>query len=400
MAIDVLKTPLANATTASTKTATETSPTLTFLLRTPQDNDIRPAYLTGNFNNWNPEDKRYRMKRISKGHFEFTFSKAEQLPTPFEFKFTRGGWENQELDRYGNATENHRIERPTALKTSLVETFVCRWKSYGLPFDPHFLPLIQLISNEFYIPQLKKTRRIQVLLPFDYAQKTEKRYPVLYLQDGQNLFGEATPFGSWGVDKSLAILAERGLGNLIVVAIDHGAKERVTEFMSVTHKRSNAEGKKYLQFIAHTLKPHIDTHFRTLTGREHTGIGGSSLGGLITIHAGLLFPDTFGRLMVFSPSLWVGAQAIFEQIHFLRLLPTKIYAYAGGRESKTMLPNVAHFREAVEKQGFGGNTIDFKLSIDPKGLHNEQRWGEEFPKAIEWLFFKDTEGGDKIMVAS
>jgi predicted alpha/beta superfamily hydrolase len=388
MALDVLQTPFVKLDTTSTKTATETSPTLTFSLITPHDNDIRPVYLTGNFNNWNPEDNRYRMKRVSKGHFELTFSKAARLPAPLEFKFTRGGWENQELDRYGNATLNHCIECPTAVKKGIVETKVWRWKSYGLHFDPHFLPSIQLISKAFYIPQLAKTRRIQVLLPFDYAQNPQKRYPVLYLQDGQNLFGEATPFGSWRIDRTLAILAERGLGDLIVVAIDHGDEERATEFMSVTHKRSNAEGKKYLQFLAHALKPQIDAKFRTLAGREHTGIGGSSLGGLITIHAGLLFPDTFGRLMVFSPSLWVGTHAIFEQIHFLRLLPTKIYVYAGGRESKTMLPNVAHFREAIEQQGFGGTTIDFKLSIDPKGLHNEKRWGEEFPKAIEWLFFQ------------
>jgi predicted alpha/beta superfamily hydrolase len=117
---------------------------------------------------------------------------------------------------------------------------------------------------------------------------------VLYLQDGQNLFENDAPFGTWGVDKQLAALAQRGKGDLIVVAIDHGGKERIKEFSPYdSQKWGEGLGRDYAKFLTETLKPYIDGRFRTQTGREYTGIGGSSMGGLISIYAGIMFPETY-----------------------------------------------------------------------------------------------------------
>jgi predicted alpha/beta superfamily hydrolase len=357
---------------------------LTLELTTPVD-DRRPVYVVGNFNNWVTEQSRFQMRRVANGRFMLTFPPEMTLPHRLEYKYVRGGWENKELDTFGNSTNNRVLENPQGI----VSDFVARWSNYGLTFTPSFLPKIHVVSEAFYSPELKKSRRVVALLPHDYAKQTEKRYPVLYLQDAQNLFDDKAPFGNWGIDKKLAVLAERGMGDLIIIAIDHGGATRINEFLPPTknEKLGHSEGRKYVKFLAKTLKPTIDTQFRTLTDRLHTGVGGSSMGGLVSIYAGLIHPEVFGRLMVFSPSLWAVQNAPFAAIRFFKPIPTKIYAYAGGREGANVIPNVKNFQKAIQSQGFDDTKIGFKLALDPHGLHNERRWGEEFPKAIEWLFF-------------
>jgi len=253
----------------------------------------------------------------------------------------------------------------------------------------NFAPDIRIISEEFEIPQLIKTRRIAALLPHDYEQ-SEKRYPVLYLQDGQNLFDDYAPFGNWALDKRLAALASEGKGDVIIIAIDHAAEERIAEYTPSQHtKLGIGEGKKYVRFLADTLKPYIDKNFRTLPDRLNTSIGGSSMGGLISIYAGLIYPEVYGKLMIFSPSLWVAPNIHFHAINFYSTYHTQIYIYAGGKEGANMIPNIERFKNAIMRQGGDQSNVQFKLSLDPNGQHNEARWGQEFPAAINWLFFED-----------
>ena len=145
-----------------------------------------------------------------------------------------------------------------------------------------FYPRIEILDNAYEIHQLGRTRRIAVLLPHNYYQ-TDKKYPVLYLHDGQNLFDEYAPYGNWGVDKSLEKLARSGFGDVIIVAIDHGGVLRIQEYLPYSTPRyTEAEGHLYLKFMLEDLKPMIDNKYRVLRNREATGIGGSSLGGLIS----------------------------------------------------------------------------------------------------------------------
>jgi predicted alpha/beta superfamily hydrolase len=373
----------ATASSDTTHTSTKKQ-TLTIELTTPID-DRRPVYVVGNFNNWTPEQTRFKMTRVANGRFMLNFPPDISLPHRLEYKYVRGGWENQELDTFGNATQNRVVENPQGF----IRDFVVRWSNYGLTFTPSFLPKIQVVSPAFFSPELKKNRRVVALLPHNYDAQTEKRYPVLYLQDAQNLFDDKSPFGNWGIDKKLAVLAEQGMGDVIVIAIDHAGETRINEFLPPTKARElgHSEGRKYVKFLSKTLKPYIDAQFRTLTDRLHTGIGGSSMGGLISIYAGLIYPETFGRLMIFSPSLWAVQNAPFAAIRFFKPIPTRIYAYAGGKEGATVVPNVKNFQKVIQSQGFDDTKIGFKLAVDPNGLHDEKRWGEEFPKAVEWLFF-------------
>jgi predicted alpha/beta superfamily hydrolase len=351
---------------------------LTLELHTPHDDD-RPIYVVGNFNGWATRDPHYLMQKTGEGHYQFVFPDAVRLRKPLEYKYTKGGWEAEELDFSGNPPTNRRIEAPRGV----VKDAVPYWKHHGLWYNRDFYPDIRLVAKRFNIPQLRRRRRISVLLPWNYA-KTRKRYPVLYLQDGQNLFEDDAPFGTWGVDKQLAAMSQRGKGNFIVVAIDHGGKDRIREFSPYDSVRwGEGLGRDYARFLAETLKPYIDQKYRTLPGREHTAIGGSSMGGLISTFAGIVHPEVYSKYLIFSPSLWAAPRLYREPLRFTRQHSgTKVYLYTGGQEGGAMVPNAYRLQEFMERHG----GVQFNLSIDPHGRHNEQRWGQEFPRAAEWLF--------------
>ncbi|MFU8861599.1 MAG: alpha/beta hydrolase [Cyclonatronaceae bacterium] len=257
----------------------------------------------------------------------------------------------------------------------------------GQDYDPDLMPLIDIISEAFEIPQLIKTRRITALLPYDYYE-TERRYPVLYLQDGQNLFDDFAPFGSWELRRQLARLAERNLGDVIVVAIDHAEEERIAEFTpSQKTKLGVGDGKKYARFLAETLKPWIDLNYRTFPDSEHTGIGGSSMGGLISIYAVMQHPELYSRLMIFSPSLWVSPSLTELFNRETRGFSGRIYLYGGRREGEELIMLLKSFKNNLDRNP-DRDLIEVELNISNHGEHNEKAWGHEFPRALEWLYFR------------
>ena len=248
-----------------------------------------------------------------------------------------------------------------------------------------YQPIIEIIEEDYEIPQLKRHRRISALLPFDYYE-SEKDYPVLYLHDGQNLFDEKSPFGNWAIDQSLADLARQGVGDVIVIAIDHGGEDRINEYLPFNiRKYGKGQGKLYIQFLMETLKPYIDKKYRVNIDGNHTGIGGSSMGGLISLFAGLSYPEVFSRMMIFSPSLWLSPRIYQIAKKFTKVESSHLYLYAGGQESQAHLPNVMRFgADLLTNMGDG---LRFKFSHNPDGIHNEENWREEFPIALKWLFF-------------
>ncbi len=249
-----------------------------------------------------------------------------------------------------------------------------------------FYPIVDILDDEYEIPQLGRKRRIAVLLPHNY-RLTERAYPVLYLHDGQNLFDEYAPYGNWGIDKSLQMLSTHGFGDVIIVAIDHGGTLRIQEYLPYTTPRyTEAEGHLYLKFMLEDLKPKIDSRYRVLPGREHTGIGGSSLGALISLYAGFTYPDIFGKKMIFSPSLWISNQIYQMTKSFTPAGPTDIFLYAGGMESANHYGQVLRLENLLqEKRKYDGFNLIF--SHNPSGQHREIHWGEQFPMALKWLYF-------------
>ncbi|UFH45796.1 carbohydrate esterase [Flavobacterium galactosidilyticum] len=354
---------------------------LNIILTTDED-DSRPVYISGNFNNWRTQDKEFMMEKIGSSSYHYKFPNDFDYPDELLYKFTKGDWSDVEINNEGNRTEN----RSTFLHTGIQEEHVARWRKNWLPFKQNYLPQVLLISDEFEIPQLNKTRKIWALLPHDYDNSSES-YPVMYLQDAQNLFNESAEFGNWEIDKKLAVMSEYKIGKIIIIAIEHADEDRIKEYNVGKTILGKGEGKKYIRFVRDTLKPFIDSNFRTKKEQEFTGIGGSSMGGLVSIFSGLQNPDVFGRLMIFSPSLWVVPEIKISSKK-ATVADTKIYLYGGGQESQTMVSDMKSFKQKLISSTFIKENTKINLSINPKGKHNETYWSDEFPKAIEWLFFQ------------
>jgi predicted alpha/beta superfamily hydrolase len=241
---------------------------------------------------------------------------------------------------------------------------------------------VHIIDTDFLIPQLNRTRRIWIYLPEDYIKDPVKRYPVLYMQDGQNVFDDSTAFaGEWNVDEYLDGLKE---GQCIVVAIDNGGEKRMREYNPYDNKKyGKGEGKKYIDFLVKTLKPFIDKNYRTLTDKEHTLIAGSSMGALISIYAVLQYPKVFGHVGAFSPSFWITDSKIFTDIKKKgHKVSSFIYLYGGKKEGSDMITNILKATEVMPSKSKSKITT----VIRDEGEHNERRWRLEFPLFYQAVF--------------
>jgi metallo-beta-lactamase class B len=261
------------------------------------------------------------------------------------------------------------------------------------PRAPSATQSVSVLDTAFAMPELGRTRRIWIYLPPDYAGSA-RRYPVLYMHDGQNVFDDATSYaGEWGVDEALDSLHAAGDPGAIVVAVDNGGGEhRMDEYSPWKHpQHGGGEGAAYAKFLANTLKPWIDRRFRTRPDRESTAVAGSSMGGLISLHAALEHPEVFGRAAVFSPSLWFAPEvfAAARAADRLRVRP-RIYLVSGGREGPPEDPGVvvrdqARLVDTLAAAGFRVGT-DVHAAAPADGQHSEWFWRREFPAAYRWLF--------------
>jgi predicted alpha/beta superfamily hydrolase len=262
------------------------------------------------------------------------------------------------------------------------------------------------VSRDVHSPALNNDRDILVYLPPSYflatSEASAKRYPVLYMHDGQNLFDPATSFaGEWGVDEALESLAYETGMETIVVGIPNSGKGRLDEY-SPFHDplRGGGKGNLYLSFILHTLKPLIDNQFRTLPDRKHTGLMGSSMGGLISLYGFFHREQVFGFAGVMSPSLWFGQGAIFDYVKNAPFVPGKIYLDVGTREqggSMTALRKLANSRRTyggvrrmkrvLVRKGYRLNRQ--LLYVEERwAAHNEAAWARRLPAALR--FFLDS----------
>lgn len=230
-------------------------------------------------------------------------------------------------------------------------------------------------------PQLDTTKQIWLYLPEEYKD-SEKSYPVIYMHDAQNLFDAATSYaGEWKVDETLDSIKKPAA---IIVGVEHGGEKRIDELTPFPNKKyGGGKGAAYVDFIRATLKPYIDTNYRTLQGPENTIIFGSSLGGLISFYAAEKYPETFGAAGVFSPSFWFSD----ENYEFVKKLPLdpsqKFYFMAGTKESETEVAEVNQMISLLKEKGLKDES--FKVVFIKDGEHNEKLWSQAFPEAYLWL---------------
>lgn len=340
-------------------------------------------FAAGNFNNWVPNDSNYQFKKIN-GKTILQI----QLPNgDYEYKFTRGNWDKGETDKTGKPVKNRilKLSSDTAM-----DVVIQGWNDNFNPPSSKIIKHtasknVRIIDTAFFMPQLNRTRRIWIYLPTDYNQ-SNKKYGVLYMHDGQNLFDDATSYsGEWGVDEYLDSIFLKGKKQVIVVGIDNGLSKRMSEYNPWEFQNfGKGEGDLYVDFLVQTLKPFIDKNYKTFTGKKNTFIAGSSMGGLISLVAVLKYPTVFGGAGIFSPAFWT-ASGIDSLVNArAKKLSSKLFFYAGGKEGESMIPDMVRIEKLIRTS----SKSPVKELIDPKASHNEAAWRKYFPAFYEWTIMQ------------
>jgi predicted alpha/beta superfamily hydrolase len=233
-------------------------------------------------------------------------------------------------------------------------------------------------------PQLGNRRDLLVYLPRSYG-RGDRRYPVIYMHDGQNLFDRATSFGEeWEVDQTLEEVSGEGLETIVVgIPNTDGRLDEYSPFHDRKHGQGG-RGDEYLDFIVRTVKPIVDRDFRTRPEREATGIAGSSMGGLISLYAFFRRPETFGSAGVMSPALWFGGRGIFDYVRGRTHTPGRIYLDIGTNEGTEALNDARRMKALLEEKGYRTGH-DLLFFVEMGGRHNERAWARRLHYSLRFL---------------
>jgi predicted alpha/beta superfamily hydrolase len=238
---------------------------------------------------------------------------------------------------------------------------------------------------------------VLVYLPPGYDANKTTRYPVLYMQDGQNLFDDATAFSQeWRMDETAqALITEGAIEPLIIVGIYNAGAHRIDEYTPTRDRRRRAGGKAshYGRMLVEELKPFIDREYRTLSDAANTGIGGSSLGGLVSLYLGLKYSGIFWRLAVLSPSGWWDDRFIVRRVRSLSYKPPlRIWLSVGTEEGEEALDATRRIRDAFEAKGWViGQDLEYHEVEGAR--HDEAAWAEQVGSVLRYLFPKPTARG-------
>jgi predicted alpha/beta superfamily hydrolase len=239
---------------------------------------------------------------------------------------------------------------------------------------------------------LSKERDVVVYLPPGYEDDDARRYPVLYLQDGQNLFDGATSFifgQYWRVGETAdALITAGAVEPLIIVGIYNAGEHRIDEYTPTRDGRRKIGGQAdlYGRFLVEELKPFIDSQHRTLTDAANTGLGGSSLGGLVSLHLGIKHPNVFGKLAVLSPSIWWNRRMILLRVRGLEAkADLRIWIDVGTAEGEQTVRDAAMLRDALVARGWVPD-LDLKYLEAEGAGHNELAWAARVGPLLKFLF--------------
>ena len=252
--------------------------------------------------------------------------------------------------------------------------------------------------HEFRSHVFRNTRFLRVWLPPGYedAENSSRYYPVLYLNDGQNLFEAAISFGGveWQVDETAErLIRESAVPPMIVVGLDNAGKDRLREYMP--HRSMNpvilrAQGRRYPDFLIKEVMPFVEQTYRVATSPENTGLGGSSLGALIALYTVMVRPGVFGRLLLESPSLWASNRQAIKDSRTVAVWPERIYLGVGTAEAgsperdRTVVDDVRELAAILRRTVLSENRL--QLVIQDGAGHSESAWAERFPEGLRFLF--------------
>jgi predicted alpha/beta superfamily hydrolase len=254
--------------------------------------------------------------------------------------------------------------------------------------------------HEFHSGIFRNTRVLRVWVPprYDAEDNNTRHYPVLYLNDGQNLFDRATAFAGveWQVDETVdRLIRQEVIPPLIVVGIDNTQGDRIKEYLpyrSFHPPVLRPQGRRYPEFLLNEVMPFVYERYRIARGPENTGLGGSSLGALISLFVVMERPGIFGKALLESPSLFVSNRRILKHTRLFRQWPAKVFLAIGTRESgredkdRQVVEDVRALERSLRRAGLDDGRLLVK--IDEGAGHNEGEWAKRFPDALSFLFAK------------
>lgn len=354
---------------------------VTLELIAPTLDDTTKVFVAGNIEPlglWRAD--KIQMKKISKEKwiYEFEIEKGTQV----EYKFTKGSWQTEAL---GNDLSIPRNNILIAERDTTVSKTILNWRDkFNFKVQGQITGKVEYHKN-FVIDGLRP-RNIFVWLPPNYDKDKEKRYPVFYMHDGQNLIDPRTSntFIDWQVDEVADSLIRNGeIEPFILVGINN-TDDRAVEY------NNTPLGKLYMKLIVEKIKPFIDKTYRTKQDAKNTGVGGSSMGGLISMMCAWEYPDVFSKAACFSPAFRIN------DIDYVRVVKNYsgekknllLYIDNGGKGLESLLqPGVDSMINALEQKGFEENK-DLFVFIDEQAEHNEAAWSKRIWRPLKLFFGK------------
>lgn len=341
--------------------------------------DSANVYITGNnkdLGNWQPD--KVSLINTSGKYWEksFLFPAGENI----EYKFTRGSWDTEAVKEKGEIPENSKL---LVKNDTTVEQVINFWKdqfTYKLKGQVTGKVDYYRNVNGDGIP----ARDILVWLPPDYDTHLNERYPVLYMQDGQNLFDPVTSaFGvDWQIDETADSLIRSGYMNPIIIVGLANTGWRSSEYSD------NDTGYAYMKFVVGKIKPFIDSTYRTLPDPGNTAVGGSSLGGLISFMLAWNYPEVFSMTLCISPALKVYKIDYVKYVNEYKGIhkQLKFYFDAGINSPDSLLiPGTRQMISALEKQGYKEGK-DILWYADKEGVHSEASWAKRVWRPLLFFF--------------
>lgn len=353
---------------------------ITFIVTVPDSlvtNDT--LFIAGNvqqLGNWQPNSVPLTKLTNNKWQVKIKLVLNEKI----EYKFTRGSWNKEEVLADGTIPENKYF---TVLKDQTISHKIQNWR------DRVYTPRggitgILKYHHYFYANKLKNERTIVVWLPENYESDFQKRYPVLYIHDGQNVFDPNTSYlgVDWQMDETADSMIKKGTIEEILIVGIYNTPDRIEEY-SDTQK-----GRAYMDFIINDLKPFIDSNYRTLPDQENTAAMGSSMGGLISFYLVWRYPEMFGQAACLSSSFRWNAGAILKEVKNYTGDKKNIRIYFDnggvGLEGK-YIPYYHRMKNLLIARGFKAG-IDLEYFFDENAGHSERAWAKRAWRPLKFLF--------------
>jgi predicted alpha/beta superfamily hydrolase len=229
-------------------------------------------------------------------------------------------------------------------------------------------------------------RVITAYLPPSYKDRPQARYPVLYMQDGQNMFEAERAFGGnpWRIGEAAdRVIADRKAQSMIIIGVDHAEVARIDEYTPTHDPERDAGGgaDKYGEFLVDVIRPAIEQKYRT---NGTNVLGGSSLGGLISLYLAMRRPDIFSGAAVMSPSIWWHGRSVLESVKTFEGTRPRLWVDIGGREGAEAVGGTRALRDALQAKGW--TDADLHYEEDKRAEHTEKAWAKRVPRVLEFLF--------------